>query len=116
MSAPSRVDPAARILDIRTYRLVAAARPEFDRILREEALPMLARFGIPVVAFGPSIADDDGYVLIRSFESASERESKLGAFYGSDEWRERFDERVGTLIGDYQVVALACGPSRFGEA
>ncbi len=94
------------VLDVRTYQLVPGAREEFDRILREEAMPLLERAGIQVVAFGPSLGDDRGYGLIRAFPSRSERDAKLGAFYGSEEWRERFDDRVGALIDAYHVVVI----------
>src|SRR5262245_39764601 len=99
--------PAGRrvtaILDVRTYRLVEDGRDEFDRIFRDEALPRLRAQGIRVFAFGPSLADQNGYTLIRSFTSPSEREEQLGAFYGSRDWIENFDERVGALIETYQV-------------
>jgi hypothetical protein len=97
------------VLDVRTYQLVPGAVGEFDRILRMEAMPLLERFGISVVAFGPSLRDERGYALIRSFPSLVERDSKLAAFYGSKEWRERFDDRVGRLIAGYQVVVVESG-------
>jgi hypothetical protein len=99
-------DDVTPVLDIRIYRLAPGARDEFDCILRTEALPLLERFGISVVAFGPSLADERGYALVRSFVSVTEREAKLGAFYGSREWLERFDDRVGALIDEYHVVVV----------
>jgi hypothetical protein len=94
------------LLDVRIYQLVPGARDEFDRILRKEAMPLLERAAIHVVAFGPSLADDRGYALIRSFRSRSERDAKLGAFYGGQEWLERFDDRVGALIDAYHTVVI----------
>ncbi len=67
---------------------------------------MLESHGIHVVACGPSLCDENEYGLIRSFPSPAEREAKLGAFYGSQEWLERFDDRVGALIDEYHVVVL----------
>jgi hypothetical protein len=80
----------ALVLDVRTYKLVAGGRNDFDRLFRESALPMLRRFGIDVVGYGPSVDDDDNYYLIRSFASAALRDKQLGSFYGSDEWRQNF--------------------------
>jgi hypothetical protein len=55
-----------RVFDILTYRLGDGARDEFERILRTEALPLLERLAIPVVAFGPSLHDERGHAPIRS--------------------------------------------------
>jgi len=92
------------VLDIRTYKLRRGRRGKFERILREEALPLLQRLGIDVVCFGPSLADDDHYLLVRGFASRSERDEQLTAFYGSEAWQRRFAARVGPLIESYHVV------------
>ena len=81
-------EPSTRVLDIRTYKLVPGGGEEFDRIVRESALPMLQRFGIEVIGHGPSLDDDDLYYLMRTFPSAARREEQLDSFYGSDEWRQ----------------------------
>jgi NIPSNAP len=99
--------PGARVLDVRTYKLVPGGRGEFDRIFREGALPMLERAGIDVVAYGPSLDDDDdSYCLIRAFASAAERREQLHAFYGSDEWLQNYDDAVMALIESYHVVLI----------
>jgi hypothetical protein len=47
-------------LEIRTYRLASGGRQEFLRIMAEEAVPMLRRYGgVEVVAFGAAAQDDD---------------------------------------------------------
>jgi hypothetical protein len=106
-----RVQAAGRILDVRTYKLVPGGRDEFDRIFQEGALPMLRRHGIEVVAFGPSLDDDDHYCLVRAFPSAARRREQLDAFYGSDEWRRNHREAVLALIEDYRVVAIRQPPA-----
>jgi hypothetical protein len=95
-----------RVLDIRTYKLVQGGGEEFDRIVRERALPMLRRFGIEVVAFGPSIDDGGLYCLIRSFDSTAQRDEQLDAFYGGDEWRETLRDDAMALIESYHTVAI----------
>ena len=99
------------VLDIRTYKLVPGARADFDRIFREEALPMLERLGIEVVLYGPSTADDDGYCLIRAFSSAAERDELLGAFYGSEEWQRDYAAEVSGLIEAYHAVVVELTPA-----
>lgn len=103
------------VLDVRTYRLVPGGREAFDRIFREDALPMLRRAGIDVVGYGPSLADDDHYFLARAFGSRAERDERLSAFYGSDEWRRNHESAVMELIESYHVVVLPLTPA-LGEA
>jgi NIPSNAP len=97
-------------LDVRTYKLVPGGSEAFDRILREDALPMLERFGIRVVACGPSADAADNYYLIRSFSSSAERHKQLDAFYGSDEWRRNHREAVMQLIESYHIVVIELTP------
>ena len=94
------------VLDLRTYKLVPGARAEFDRLFRESALPMLNRYGIEVVGYGPSVADDDHYYLMRAFASAAHRDEQLGSFYGSVEWRQNYEDAVLALIESYHVVVI----------
>ena len=98
------------VMDLRTYALVPGGRQAFDRILCEEALPMLRREGIHVVGYGPSLADTDHYFLARAFASRAEREEQLTAFYGSDEWRQNYEDTVMQLIESYHTVVIPLGP------
>jgi hypothetical protein len=98
--------PSTRVLDLRTYKLVRGAGEEFDRIFREGALPMLHRFGIEVVGYGPSIEDGELYYLMRVFPSAARREEQLDSFYGSDEWRQNHRDAVVALIETYHTVVI----------
>ena len=99
-----------QVLDLRTYRCVSGKRYEFVRLMAEETVPMLRRDGIEVVSFGPSVHDDDHAYLIRFLESVEQRADQLARFYGSEEWRTSFDERVMSLIETYHVVVVAASP------
>ena len=77
---------------------------------------MLERWCVEVLAFGPSLDDDDFYVLIRGYESVAELHRSQEAFYGSDEWREGPRKAIVSLIeSDISVVipadSLPTGPS-----
>ncbi len=109
MSRPEELN--RRVLDVRTYKLVHGGRDDFDRLFRESALPMLHRFGIEVVGYGPSVDDDDHYYLIRVFASAARRDEQLDSFYGSDEWRQNYREAVMALIETYHVVVIELTPT-----
>lgn len=99
------------VLEVRTYQLLPGAGREFDGLFREGALPLLHRFGIHVVGYGTSVVDDDRYILMRAYPSASRREEQLQAFYGSDEWRESYETLALSLIESYQTVVIALTPS-----
>jgi hypothetical protein len=103
--------PAEPVLDVRTYKLVPNGGKEFDRIFRERALPMLHRFRIEVVGYGPSLDDGDLYCLMRAFPSATRRNEQLDAFYGSDEWRQKHRAEVLALVETYHTVLLALTPT-----
>jgi NIPSNAP len=103
-------EDAVPVLDVRTYELVPGGREELDLLFRERVLPMLRRWGIQVVAYGPSL-DDDHYALVRAFASAAERTELLDAFYGSDEWRLSHREAVLALIRAYHVVVIETTPA-----
>jgi hypothetical protein len=90
-----------RVVELRTYRLLPGTRAEYDRLFREEALPMLRRFEIDVVAAGASLDDPNGYFLIRSFADLAERDRLEDRFYASREWREGPREAVLEKIDTY---------------
>jgi hypothetical protein len=94
------------IVEIRTYQLRAGTAAEFERLVRESAGPLLSEFGLDVVRHGPSLADDNHYVLVRAFESVEDRERQEAAFYGSDAWRDGPRAAVLALIENYHEVVL----------
>jgi NIPSNAP protein len=91
-------DRSIRVVEIRTYRLLPGTRDEYDRLFREQALPLLRRFDVDVIAAGPSLDDPNGYYLVRSFADLDQREDR---FYASPEWREGPREAVIERIEVY---------------
>lgn len=67
---------------------------------------MLERWGVQVVAYGPSADDDDVYHLVRAYPSLEELRSSQDAFYGSDEWRQGPREAIVSLIEDHISVVV----------
>ncbi len=94
-----------RVLEFRTYRLKAGTGARFHRAVVEESMPMLERWGVEVVAYGPSLDDEDLYYLVRAYASLDELRESQDAFYGSDEWRQGPREEIVSMIeGDISVV------------
>ncbi|MGI9172789.1 MAG: NIPSNAP family protein [Chthoniobacterales bacterium] len=76
------------IVEIRSYQLKAGAWADFQRLFRNEALPMLQGWQVDVVAFGSSLHDANAYFLIRAYRDLAHRQQSQDEFYGSDEWRQ----------------------------
>lgn len=95
-----------RVLEIRSYNLKPGMRDEFHRRVVEEAMPMLRRWRVDVVAFGPSPHDADSYYLMRAYDSLEHRQESQDAFYGSAEWKEGPREGILRLIEAHTSIVL----------
>jgi hypothetical protein len=93
-------------VEIRSYNLKPGTRPEFHRLFVEESLPLLKRWKVDVVRFGPSPHDEDSYSLMRAYASLEDRQRSEDAFYGSDEWRKGPRQAILALIENYATVVI----------
>ena len=93
-------------LEIRSYTLKPGTRAEFHRLFMEEAMPLLARWKVDVVGYGPSLHDENSYYLMRRYDSLAQREESEDAFYSSDEWRQGPREAILALIENYTEIVL----------
>jgi NIPSNAP protein len=93
-------------LEIRSYNLKPDSRGEFHRLFMEEAMPLLKRWNVDVVSYGPSLHDENSYYLMRRYDSLAQREESENAFYGSDEWRQGPREAIIALIENYTEIVL----------
>jgi len=91
----------AHFVEIRSYILKPGTRDEFHHLFLEEALPMLKRWNIDVVAYGPSLHDENSYYLIRCYDSLAHRDESEDSFYRSDEWRKGPREAILACIENY---------------
>ncbi|MGH8176648.1 MAG: NIPSNAP family protein [Steroidobacter sp.] len=102
--APS--EAARRCVEIRSYTLQPGARASFGKTMSDEAVPMLRRWGVDVVAFGSSAHDEDSYYLIRAYRDLADRQRSQDEFYASAEWREGPRERILAPIVNYTSVVV----------
>ena len=93
-------------VEIRSYNLKPGIRGEFHRLFLEEAFPILQRWNVDVVAYGPSLHDQNSYFLMRRYDSLVHREESENAFYGSDEWRQGPREAIIACIENYTEFVL----------
>ena len=104
----------SRVLEIRSYNLKPGARDRFHQLFVREALPMLKRWSVDVVAYGPSLHDDNSYFLMRSFPGVVERQQREDAFYGSAEWRNGPREAILADIDTYTTIVIAVDEATLG--
>jgi hypothetical protein len=95
-----------RFVEIRSYELKSGTAGVFDRLVTGESAPMLRRHGIDVVAFGPSLHDQNAYYLMRAYANLQELERGEDAFYGSEEWRLGPREAILTCIDRYASIVV----------
>ena len=67
---------------------------------------MLKRWKVDVIAYGPSLHDQDSYFLMRSFTGVVIRQKEEDAFYGSAEWVKGPRERVLAGIDSYTTIVI----------
>src|SRR6185436_20725558 len=91
---PDAASAQERMVEIRSYNLKPGTRDRFHQLFLKEALPMLRRWKVDVVAYGPSLHDADSYFLMRSFDGVEQRQKSEDAFYGSEEWIKGPRERI----------------------
>jgi ketosteroid isomerase-like protein len=109
MSEPAGAErqAASRMVEIRSYNLKPGTRDRFHQLVLKEAMPMLRRWKMDVVAHGPSLHDKDSYFLIRAFSSVEQRQKDEDAFYGSEEWIKGPRERILADIDSYTTIVVS---------
>ena len=95
-----------QFIEIRSYHLKPGTRDEFHRLFLEEAFPMLKRWQVDVVSYGPSLHDENSYYLMRRFDSIAHRHESENRFYSSDEWRQGPREAIIACIENYTEFVL----------
>jgi hypothetical protein len=95
-----------RIVEVRSYNLKPGTRDQFQALFEREALPMLKRWKVDVVAYGPSAHDKDSWFLMRGFTGVEQRQKDEDAFYGSDEWIKGPRAAILAGIDTYATIVI----------
>jgi ketosteroid isomerase-like protein len=107
LMAQGEKNDTRRVVEIRSYNLKPGTRERFQQLFLREALPMLQRWKIDVVAFGPSLHDGDSFYLMRAYSSVADRQRSEDAFYGSDEWKKGPREAILAAIDSYATTVIS---------
>jgi len=100
------VERDSAVVEIRSYTLKPGTRDSFHRLVLDYSLPMLERWKISVLGYGPSLQEDSSYYLVRAYSSLGTRQKTEDAFYGSDEWKKGPRESIVSRIINYTTVIL----------
>jgi len=95
-----------KMIEIRSYNLKPGSRNIFHGLFIKECLPILHKWNIHVVGFGPSINDENSYYLIRAYRDLNDMQQSEDAFYNSDDWKKGPREKVMSYILNYTTIVL----------
>ena len=94
------------ILEIFCICLKPGAGATFNKLYIEQSLPLQKQWKVEVLAFGPSLHDEDSYLVVRWYKNLADRQQSQDSFYGSDDWRQGPREAMLALIENYITVVV----------
>ena len=104
-----------RLIEVRSYKLKPGCLAAFHAAASGAAVPLLLKWGMEVVAFGPSSHEPDTYFLIRAYADLVDRNARQEAFYGSDAWKNGPRESIVPLVESYLNTLLWLSPEAIDD-
>jgi hypothetical protein len=101
-----RTATAGKVVEILTIEVKPGKRDQFHKIYESQALPLLRKWKFDVVAYGPSLHDDNSYYVIRSFASLDDRQKSEDAYYSSADWRNGPREAILAIVDHFAYTVL----------
>jgi hypothetical protein len=95
-----------RLIEVRSYKLKPGSRAAFHAAAVSAAIPLLRKWRMDVVAFGPSAHDPDAYFLIRAYADLADLQKQQDAFYGSEDWKQGPRAAIVPLVESYLNTVL----------
>jgi hypothetical protein len=100
------VNTSTGIIDILCLRLKPGTRIIFNKLYEQLSVPMLKRWKVDLIAYGPSLHEEDTYVVVRRYSNMAERKQSQDAYYESDEWKKGPRETILAFIDGYTSVVI----------
>ena len=94
------------LAEIFCINLKPGAGAAFHKLYIEQSLPLQKRWKVDILAFGPSLHDQDSYLVIRRYKDLEDRQQSQDSFYGSDEWKQGPREAILAFIENYTTVVV----------
>ena len=104
-----------RLIEVRSYKLKPGSLAAFHTAASGSAVPLLKKWGMEVVAFGPSPHEPDTYFLIRAYADLGERNAQQDAFYGSDAWKNGPRASIVPLVESYLNTLVWLSPTAIDD-
>ena len=95
------------VIEILILDIKPGKRDEFHKIYEKESLPLLRKWKIKVISYGPSLHDENSYYVVRSFKSLEDRQKSEDAFYSSDDWKNGPRTALLALVDHFAYTLLA---------
>jgi hypothetical protein len=89
-----------KLLEIRTYKLKNGCAERFACAMKD-AIPLVRKSGMDVVAFGRSEHEHESFYLIRAYTDHSQLKEQQDAFYSSQAWKDGPRALLVGCIEDY---------------
>lgn len=95
-----------QVLEMRILRIYHGQRDAYGDYMRDALARLYEDGGMEIIHHGPSLHDEDSYYVIRAHPSVAEREARMDAVYGSDEWLLKHEEKTLGMIDSLNTVVF----------
>lgn len=99
------------IIEILCLYLKPGTRVAFNKIYVDLSVPLQKKWNVDLLAFGPSLHDEDSYVVVRRYKDLADRQQSQDAFYGSNEWKKGPREPILAFIENFTSVVIPANES-----
>jgi hypothetical protein len=95
------------MVEILTLNLKPGTRNEFHQLYLTQSLPLQKKWKINVLAHGPSLHDENGYYVVRYFNSLEALQKEEDAFYSSEDWQKGPRTAILALIENLATIVIS---------
>jgi hypothetical protein len=95
------------MIEILTLNLKPGTRDKFHEVYITESLPLQRKWHIEVLANGPSLHNENGYWVVRSFKSLEDMQKSEDAFYGSEDWKKGPRTAILSMIDNLSTIVIS---------
>lgn len=99
--------PGTGVIEVRFFDVAPENLDDFVHTATTGTIPLMAECGITVLASG-RLMNDEGFYLVRRFDSATQRMEQAPKLYEHPDWGQ-FDEEVTRQTRGYLTALIPAG-------